>query len=689
MTRTFRCLGLFSFSAIVIACLSTDGPRVQAQTKAAPPVLMATYPTLTTLANLGAKKGSTVELTLTGTNLLDATAIWTSFPCTATIPEGQKDATKLKVKFVIPIEATVGFHTIRVATIQGISNLRPFSIDDLPEIEEKPGNNKKETPQPLVVPCVVLGTATAETGDYFRVPVKAGQALTLEAVGRRLGSPIDPVVIVYDAKGREIPGLYADDTPGLQTDARLTHTFPSDGEIIVEIRDTTYRGGADFAYRLRIGSFAGATTAFPLAIERGKKTDVGFAGPGLDGVKPVSVIGGPGIEVQNITPVRAAGQSGWTVPVQIHDHPELIEQEPNNEIAKANALPIPGGISARFAVKNDIDFFRCAGKKGQKLVIQVLTFELNAPTELFLRVLDAKGTELAKSNPQLAGVRLDFAPTVDGDFFISCEQTNYLHGPNEVYHLSVIPVVPDFTVTLGLDRADLPVGGIGLIPITGIVRTNGFAAPVEVTLVGIDGVSGSVTIAAGANPQPTAPLFLPLTTKPGTKPGAFVGQIHAKAVVDGKPVLRIVGSIDNAKAALGAMPNPPQETTTQFAVAITPEAPFTLELKLDKAEVAKGGVFKGKIVAKRADKFTDEIIIAAAHFPVTAVPKLLPIAKAAGEAVIELSIPAALPPGAGVLIFKGTAKVNGKDVTVTAPPVAITVTESVKVEPPKVVPPKK
>ena len=40
-------------------------------------------------------------------------------------------------------------------------------------------------------------------------------------------------------------------------------------------------------------------------------------------------------------------------------------------------------------------------------------------------------------------------------------------------------------------------------------------------------------------------------------------------------------------------------------------------------------------------------------------------------------------------VFKGTAKINGKDITVTAPPVAITVTEPPKVEPPKVVPPKK
>ena len=684
MKRSCRCLALFSFWAIVIACCSTGTLPVQAQPKPGPPAIPPTYPTLTTSATLGAKRGSTVELTLAGTNLLDATGVWASFPCQATIPEGQKDAAKLKVKFAIPADAAIGFHTIRVATKAGISNVRPFSIDDLPELEEKPGNNKKEAAQLVPVPCVVLGTASVEAADYFRVAVKAGQPITIEAVGRRLGSTIDPVIILSDAKGQEIPGLYADDTPGLQTDARVTHTFPTDGEIIVEIRDTTYRGGADYPYRLRIGNFAGATTAFPLAVERGKKTDVGFAGPGLEAVKPVPVTAGAGVEVVNIAPLRSGGTSGWTVPVMVHDFPELVELEPNNEIAKANALPVPGGISAKFAEKNDVDFFKIVGKKGQKLALSVLTYELNAPTEVFLRVLDPKGAELAKSNPQQAGVRLEYTPAADGDFFIACEQTNYTHGPNEVYHLSVVTAVPDFTIALGLDRTDVPLGTTGLIPITGIVRTNGFAAPVELTFVGVEGVTGTLTIPPAANPLPATPLFLPITAKSGSKLGAYVGRIHAKATVDGKPVVRILSSIDNAKAALGAMPNPPQEVTVQVAVAISPEPPFTLALKLDAVTVVKGGVLKGKIVAKRGDKFADEIAIAAVTIPAMSVPKLVPIKKGETEAVIELSIPAAVPAGATALQLKGTAKVNGKDVLMTTSPLTITVTEPPKkVEPPK------
>ena len=673
MTRSHRCSGLFLSGVLILASFTADSPTLRAQPK--PPVIPPTFPTLTTPATLGAKPGSTVELTLAGTNLLDATSVWTSFSCRATIAADQKDAAKLKVNFAVPADAAVGFHTFRVATKAGISNLRPFVIDDLPEIEEKPGNNKKETAQVVAAPCVILGTAAAESADYFRVSVKAGQPITIEAVGRRLGSAIDPVLILSDAKSQEIPGLYADDTPGLQTDARVHHTPATDGEIIVEIRDTTYRGGADFTYRLRIGNFAGATTAFPLAVERGKKTDVGFAGMGLDGVKPVPVTAGAGIEVANIAPVRAGGSSGWPVPVMVHDYPESVEVEPNNEIGKANVLPIPGGVSAKFAEKNDVDYFKVAGKKGQKLLLSVLTYELNAPTEVFLRVLDAKGAELAKSNPQLAGVKLEYTPAADAEFYIACEQTNYTHGPNEVYHLSVQTVSPDFTVTLGLDRTEVPLGAGGKIPIAGIVRTNGFAAAVDLTFVGVDGVTGTLSIPPAANPKPEAPLFLNITAKAGSKLGAYVGRIEAKAMIDGKPVAKVLASIDFAKAALGGMPNPPQEMTTQVAVAIVPEPPFALELKLDAATVVKGGVLKGKIVAKRGEKFTEEIAIAAVTVPAMAVPKLVPIKKGEMETDLELSIPATVPAGATAVQFKGTAKVNGKDVVMTTPPLTITVTE--------------
>jgi hypothetical protein len=653
-----------------------------AQPKPAPPAVPGTYPTLTTPANLGVRPGQAAELTLTGTNLTDATGVWTSFPAKATIPTGQKDAAKLKVKLDVPADAKPGLYMLRVATKAGVSNLRPICVDPLPQVAEAGKNKSKNTPQTLPGACVITGAAEKEAADYFKFPVEAGRPVTVEVLGRRIGSPIDPVVILYDATGRELGGVYADDTPGLQSDARVIYTPKQTGELIAEVRDTTYRGGAEYVYRLRIGHFPGATTAFPLAVQRGKSVEVGFSGPDLNGVKPVKVVAltDPTEPVVYIAPKRAGGVAGWPVPVRLSDDPQSTEQEPNNESKQANKLPVPGGVSARFGEKNDVDHFRFAAKKGAKYTIAALTYQVNAPTEIYIRLLDAKGKELAKSNPQQATAQIAFTAPADGDYLIACEHLNYLAGPNEVYHLSVVPVAPDFAVTVGLDRIDVPAGGIGLLPITGITKLNGFAAPIEFSVTGAEELTGSLTLPAGANPTPTAPVYVVVKRKAGAKAPLGPRAIYLKATakIAGKPVVRFGSDVEIVKAALSGLRNPPPEFADQLAVALTPAPPFTLTVKFDKPEVPQGGTLKGTVTARRAGKFAEAITLASVDTPANATLKLKPIAKAANEAAFELVTTAKTAVRAEELILRGTAKVNGKDVSVAAPPAAFRVTPPAK-----------
>ncbi|HET6575319.1 MAG TPA: hypothetical protein VFG68_17060, partial [Fimbriiglobus sp.] len=653
-----------------------------AQPKAAAPAVPAGYPTLTTSANLGAKPGASVELVLTGTNLTNATAVWTSFGGTATIPDKQTDAKKLTVKLDVPADARTGLYALRVATTAGVSNLRPICLDELPEVAEAGKNKSKASPQTVPVPCVVAGAAEKESADYFRFPVRAGEPITVEVLGRRIGSPIDPVVILSDGTGKELGGVYADDTPGLQSDARVVYVPKESGDLIAEVRDTTYRGGSDYAYRLRIGRFPGATTAFPLAVQRGKTAEVSFSGPGLDGVKPVDITAptDPAVPVVSVAPRRADGAAGWPVPVRLSDTPETTEQEPNNDPKQANPLPVPGGVSARFAEKNDLDHFSFAAKKGTKYAIEALTYQLNAPTEVYLRVLDAKGEELAKSNPQQIPTRVEFEAPADGDFIVACEHLNYLAGPSEVYHLSVAPVAPDFAVTIGLDRIDVPAGGLGLIPVTGLTKTNGFAGAVELTVAGSDVLAGSLTVPAGANPSPAAPLFVPVTARMGTAPGLQTVHLKATATIDGKEVVRFGSVLGEVKEALADLPNPPAEFTTTVAAAVTPPPPFTLAVTLDKPEVAQGGKVKGKVTVTRGPGFVEGVQLVAVGTPANVTAKLKPLAKlklfAKGAMAVEFELTAAANAavGPGAVVIRGTAA----GAAVVAPPVPITVTQAKK-----------
>src|SRR5205807_1038280 len=151
-------------------------------------------------------------------------------------------------------------------------------------------NRSRSTPQTVPVPCVVVGKAVAELADYYRINGKAGERVSFEVLGRRLGSSIDPQLTLIDPRtGRELPGGHNNDSPGLQTDSRLTYTFKEAGDYLVEVRDTMWRGGPDFYYRLRIGDFPCATTPIPMAARRGSQVLVSFAGPNVEGVAPVEV----------------------------------------------------------------------------------------------------------------------------------------------------------------------------------------------------------------------------------------------------------------------------------------------------------------------------------------------------------------------------------------------------------------
>ncbi len=199
---------------------------------------------------------------------------------------------------------------------------------------------------------------TAEANDYYKIAVKAGESVSFEVLGRRLGSAFDPQLTLIDPHtGRELHGGHSNDAPGLQTDPRLTYTFKEAGEYLIEIRDVSYRGGEDFYYRLRIGDFPCATTPLPMAVKRGSKVAVHFAGPTVDGVEPVEITAptDPLIPSVWVTPKSKNGLNGWPVSLLLSDLDEVLELEPNDELDKANRVPAPGAGTGRFEKKDDVE----------------------------------------------------------------------------------------------------------------------------------------------------------------------------------------------------------------------------------------------------------------------------------------------------------------------------------------------
>ncbi len=641
-------------------------------------------PVLNPAVPLGMQRGTTLDLTLTGSNLAEPTGLWTSFPAKVTIPtagNNGKDNGKLLVRLEVPKDAPLGFHALRLATRRGLSNLRLFCIDDLPQVSESATNHTPDTAQVVSVPCVVVGQADAETADYFRFRVAAGQRLSFEVLGRRLGSSFDPQIQLLDAQGRELPGAYSNDAPGLQTDARLTYTFKTAGDYLVAVRDVSYRGSGDFYYRLRIGDFPCATMTLPLAIKRGTKTAVRFAGPNVDGVAPVEVTAptDPAIEFLSLAPLYSPrssvlhgnGLPGWPVYLALSDIEETLEKEPNDEAAKANRIPVPGAVTARFEKKGDIDTFLFALKKGARYRIEAQTHELGSPTEVYLTLRDARGTQLQVSDP-MKEAYLDFTPPADGDYTLHVEHLHLWGGPDEVYRVSVTPLEPNFDLAVALDRFHVEQGGKLAIPIMSPRRD--FNGPIEIRVIGPKGIRGQLTIAAGKAPPPNQPLGTLVVDVDADVPvGPYAFQIQGQATINGKPLTRLANVRTVVSQNLANLPLPPKNLLTSIGLAVTERPPFTLTAKLDAPSYAPGKLATLTITATRAPGFTTEIVLSTSALPPGVTTMLKNIPANQNEIKLALTLTPQAKIGNTAITVTGKSKHQNHEVTATSPPVTLVI----------------
>lgn len=627
-------------------------------------------PVLTTPANLGVRVGEKNELTLSGTSLNEPLSVLCTCPgVTAVIPADGKNGTnpaQLRVQITVPADSAIGVYGLRLATRHGVSNIRPLVVDELPVVVEKDGNKSKAGAQPIPTPVVVVGQIEAESSDFYRISVQPGQRLTVEVLARRIGSPLDPLLILHDAKTqRELIHLSADDTPGLQRDCRLTHTFTRGGDYLIEVRDSTWRGGADFHYRLRIADCPGAMTAFPLAVQRGVPATIGFTGPGSESWPPVRVIppSDPTLETVSIAPrYREGSIRGWPVSVRLHDWPETTEHEPNDTPAQAQSLPIPGGVSARFEKNGDLDYFRITGKKGQKLAAIARTFEFLSPADAFIRVLDAKGKELTRSNPAQSTARAEWTIPEDGDYLVVCEHLNYRGGASEVYHLSVLPATGDFTLSCTLDRVEAASGGRTAM-IVSVNRLEGFSGAIDLEVVGSEVVRGAVTV-----PASQSFAVLPLELKTGTPPGIYPFRVRGRAQIGERMLFRYASFVDLFKAGWGNMSHPPLELAGQCAAAVVQPA-FSLAVVPEPPLVFRGKNGKLNFTVTRDKNADADILISPVFLPPNIATTPPSIQKGKTHVSAELKVAANAPTGAQTLLFRGSSKLGGKDYVVLAPAV--------------------
>lgn len=130
-----------------------------------------------------------------------------------------------------------------------------------------------ETP-PSGAVCFTGAIAAAGEVDRFALRVTKGERVELRVIAAAIGSPLDPVLEVRDAKGK----LQVENDDGDSLDSRIRFTAQSEQVLDLAVRDLLGRGGADHVYRVEVGALTDAPRCRESIVGR-RGEDVGVAVP--------------------------------------------------------------------------------------------------------------------------------------------------------------------------------------------------------------------------------------------------------------------------------------------------------------------------------------------------------------------------------------------------------------------------
>jgi hypothetical protein len=246
--------------ATLIALLAFSASLLAADAKMPTP---KEAPKVIVSAPLGIAPGVKTRLTLRGLRLDQATEVRCQEP-KATVKLLRKNRvgvpnpealprlgdTQVEVEVMLPPDYPNRTVTISVLTPAGESAAHTLLIERVAVVDEKEPNNGFRQAQAIALPHEVQGRIDVSRDvDLYRFEGKAGQAVTIEVRAARLGSPLDPLLTLYDDEGRILASC--DDASG-SADPRLEVTLPRDGGYLIGVIDANDEGGPAYLYRLSL-----------------------------------------------------------------------------------------------------------------------------------------------------------------------------------------------------------------------------------------------------------------------------------------------------------------------------------------------------------------------------------------------------------------------------------------------------
>ena len=628
-------------------------------------------PVIKRVSPIGVTPGESVAVTVTGSNLTGVRELWTSigrFPLTSGIENNGELKDRVTFQCNLPAEAPLGLQTLRVVSAGGVSTQRLWMVDDLPTVPLAGGNTSREAAQAVPFPCTIDGVMGNLQRRFFRFEVSQGQRVAIDLFARRLGSSLDPLVILYSQEGRQLAS--ADDLPGLGGDCQLVHVCDTPGAYVIELRDIRYRGGDDYPFRLRLGDLPCVQSSYPTAVQRGTTTDVHLSGLDVAGIAAASA-DVPADWPRPYVAVAARSVEGnaaafATIPVT--NRPQLLEEEPNNTTEQATPLVVDQDINGRLNEPGDVDCYRVSVEKETRLVLRGVTRQEGSPADLTLRLLDAEGKQLATADDD--GVnegRLDYTFKAAGEYVLEVADLVHRGGPAFTYRVEVSTWRPSFDLAVEGDGLSVPVGGTAILPV--VATRRGYNGAISLQIDGLPDAVQAMPTTIGSG-QTRGHISLTLPDSDATLDLTNV-EVFGTADVGGD-VLRVnASSTDWLRGKWNNLAVVPLIAQRSLMAQSVPAG--KIALLIEPAEVVFGPDLKAhvNVRVRRADGLDGDVALAT-NPAKDALPKEIslqvkPIPKNADSVALQFSGTSKAPLGPFSIVLTGTLKKDKQTLTASTP----------------------
>ena len=440
-----------AFSVLSVVALQPAQVRTQVQI-----ARLETEPEVFSIAPLGTRQGSTVEVEIRGRTLEEAYGAWFDVSgLKAQVKKieeieleekkeygseagKQKRGARVRLEVTVEPTAPVGMHSLRLVTPYGISNALAFLVGSEPiTAETEKLHDTPDLAQPLSLPVVVHGKISQPGDvDYYSFEVLQGQELLFEVFAKPAVSTLagprgfdaqlaiyQPTASWFDAA--QVTRLAFNDEPVskehrqsnefVSTNPRLHYRFIKAGRYLVQVASFLGYGGPDCPYQLRVAppekaSLLKGEESLPQLSASGwreRDYDRKLEPNRLQLISSRAVMKAERRDERTTTEASTSSSGpssrGRPSPNLAGLDPaarntlmvRVEEKEPNETAGQALAVSVPTLIDGKIDHAGDIDQFSFKAEPGQ-----ALAFEIEAPQEgppvfnPWLRVVDEEGREV-------------------------------------------------------------------------------------------------------------------------------------------------------------------------------------------------------------------------------------------------------------------------------------------------------